>query len=80
MMIDLRVGANASIKSKYIMIEDHGIIYAIDLVIINFLSDKEDFFNLIRELAISFRRVTYKIDGYIILKRKGVYFSKKFFY
>lgn len=34
MMIDLRVGANASIKSKYIMIEDHGIIYAIDLVII----------------------------------------------
>lgn len=79
-MIDLRVGVNASIKSKDIIIEDHGITYPIDLVTINCVSDKEDFFNLIRELAILFRMVTRKIDGYIILKRKGVYFSKKFFY
>lgn len=80
MMIDICVGANASIKSKYIVIEDHGIIYPIDSVTINFVSDKEDLFNLIREVAILFRIATCKIDGYIILKRKGVYFSKKLFY
>lgn len=46
MMTDLSVGDNASIKSKYIVIEDHGIIYPIDLITINFVSDKEDFINL----------------------------------